>query len=167
MDALKALNFDFWTFFLQAINLLIVIGILYILAYRPVTRMLLEREEQIEGALAHAARSRDEANALLAKYEEQIKGARNEAQEIIARATKLGEEIKEEIINSAKKDAAMTLAKARAEIEGEKAKALAEIRNEVAGLVVMAAGKVIEKELSPKDHERLINDFIMEAGEIQ
>lgn len=167
MDALKALNFDFWAFFFQVINLLVVIGILYILAYKPVTRMLLEREEQIQGALAHASQSREEANALLAKYEEQIKGARNEAQEIITRATKLGEEMKEEIITGAKEDANKTLAKARAEIEGEKAKALAEIRSEVASLVVMAAGKVIEKELSPKDHERLISDFIMEAGEIQ
>lgn len=167
MDALSALNFDLWAFIPQVVNLLITIGVLYIIGYKPVTKMLLEREEKIEGAINDAAQKREEAEALLAKYQEQIQGARNEAQAIIANATKVGEEMKEEIVNNAREEAAKSLERAKAEIEREKAKALAEIKAEMATLVVLAAGRVIDKELSPQEHERLIKDFIVEAGELQ
>lgn len=167
MEALKALNFDFYSFIFNAINLLIVIGVLYILAYKPVTKMLLEREEKIEGAIEDAAKAQGEANALLAEYQEQIQGARNEAQAIIANATKVGEEMKEEIVNKAREEAAKTLEKAKAEIQGEKTKALKEIKEEIATLTILAAGQVIDKELSVKEHERLIQDFMVKAGELQ
>lgn len=167
MEALQALNFNLWAFIPQVLNLLITIGVLYILAYKPVTKMLLEREQQIEGAINEAAQKREEAQALLAKYEEQIQNARNEAQAIIANATKVGEEMKEEIIRNAQEEAAKTLERAKAEIQLEKARALKEIKEEMATLVVLAAGRVIDKELSAKEHERLIHDFIAEAGELQ
>lgn len=167
MEALNALNFNIWTFLPQVVNLLITIGILYILAYKPVTRMLLEREQKIEGAINEASQKREEAQALLAKYEEQIQGARSEAQSIIANATKVGEEMKEEIIRNAQEEAAKMLERAKAEIQLEKARALKEIKDEMATLVVLAAGRVIDKELSAQDHERLIHDFIAEAGELQ
>lgn len=167
MEALKALNFDLWTFIPQVVNLLITIGVLYILAYKPVTKMLLEREQKIEGAINDAAQKREEAEALLAKYQEQIQGARNEAQAIIANATKVAEEMKEEIIANAREEATKSLERAKAEIALEKARALAEIKEEMATLVVLAAGRVIDKELSPQDHERLIQEFIVEAGELQ
>ncbi|NLC76476.1 MAG: F0F1 ATP synthase subunit B [Clostridia bacterium] len=167
MEALKALNFDLWTFIPQVVNLLITIGVLYILAYKPVTKMLLEREQKIEGAINDAAQKREEAEALLAKYQEQIQSARNEAQAIIANATKVAEEMKEEIIANAREEATKSLERAKAEIALEKARALAEIKEEMATLVVLAAGRVIDKELSPQDHERLIQEFIVEAGELQ
>lgn len=167
MEALQALNFNLWAFIPQVLNLLITIGVLYILAYKPVTKMLLEREQKIEGAINEAAQKREEAQALLAKYEEQIQGARAEAQAIIANATKVGEEMKEEIIRNAQEEAAKTLERAKTEIQLEKARALKEIKEEMATLVVLAAGRVIDKELSAKEHERLIHDFIQEAGELQ
>ncbi|HHY60100.1 MAG TPA: F0F1 ATP synthase subunit B [Clostridia bacterium] len=167
MEALQALNFNVWSFLANVINLLITIGILYIIGYKPVTKLLLEREQQIEGAINEAAQKREEAYALLSKYEEQIQNARSEAQAIIANATKVGEEMKEEIIRNAQQEAAKMLERAKTEIEMEKARALKEIKEEMATLVVLAAGRVINKELTLQDHERLIHDFITEAGELQ
>lgn len=167
MEVLEALNFNIWSFLFNAVNLLIVIGVLYILAYKPVTNVLLEREEKIEGAIEDAAKSQKEAKELLAKYEAQIKEAKNEAQQIIAKATKIGEEMGEEIVAKAGQEANKTLAKAKAEIEGEKLKALAEIKGEISTLVILAAGRVIERELSVTEHERLIQDFLSKAGELQ
>ncbi|HHW07085.1 MAG TPA: F0F1 ATP synthase subunit B [Clostridia bacterium] len=167
MEVLQALNFNGWTFVTNVLNLLITIGVLYIIAYKPVTKLLLEREQKIEGAINEAAQKREEAQKLLAKYEEQIQNARSEAQAIIANATKVGEEMKEEIIKNAQAEAGKMLERAKAEIEMEKARALKEIKEEMATLVVLAAGRVINKELSQKDHERLIHDFIVEAGELQ
>lgn len=167
MEVLQALNFNVWSFVPQIINLLITIGILYIIGYKPVTKLLLEREQQIEGAINEAAQKREEAQKLLARYEEQIQNARSEAQAIIANATKVGEEMKEEIIRNAQEEAAKMLERAKAEIEREKARALKEIKEEIATLVVLAAGRVINKELTLQDHERLIHDFIAKAGELQ
>lgn len=167
MEVLEALNFNVWTYLFNTVNLLIVIGVLYILAYKPVTKVLLEREEKIEGAIEDAAKSQKEAKELLAKYEAQIKDARNEAQEIIAKATKVGDEMAEEIVAKARDEANKTLAKAKSEIEGEKQRALAEIKGEISTLVILAAGRVIEKELDLTEHERLIQDFLTKAGELQ
>jgi len=167
LEVLEALNFNVWTFLLNTVNLLIVIGVLYILAYKPVTKILLERESQIEGAIEDAARSQREAKELLVKYDAQIKDAKEEAQQIIAKATKIGDEMGEEIVAKAREEANKALAKAKAEIEGEKLKALAEIKSEISSLVVLAAGRVIEKELSVHEHERLIQNFLTKAGELQ
>lgn len=164
---LEALHFSFSTFILQTINLLVVMGILYLLLYKPVTQVLIEREQKIEGSLRDAAQAREEAEAALAKYQEQLKGARQEAQEIVDRATKMGEEMKQEIIAKAKEEAEKTLERAKTEIQGEKAKALTEIRGEIATLAVLAAGKVIDKSLTKEDHEKLISDFLEEVGEVQ
>ena len=162
-----ALNFDPWTFLLQAINLLIVIGLLYLIVYKPVTKMVAEREQRIENALNGAAKARQEAEEVLARYQAQLAQARQEAQEIVARATKMAEEIREEITSNARLEAEKTLAKAREQIQAETARALAEIRDQAATLAVLAASRVIERELRPEDHERLVREFIQEVGEIQ
>ena len=104
---------------------------------------------------------------LLEKYQQQMAESKKEAQEIIERANKIGMQAREEITKEAKEDAAKTLEKAKREIRGEKAKALEQIRKEAAILAVMAAGKVINKQLDPKQHEELVKDYINEVGEIQ
>lgn len=167
MDVLKALNFDIWTFIFMAINLLIVIGFLYKFLYTPVGRILEEREQKIAGSLAEAAKAKEEATALLNKYQEQIAQAKSEAQEIVSRATKLGEEMKEQILADARKEASRMIERAKAEIEGERAKAIAQIRGEIAQLAVMAAGQIIQRELSPKDHEKLLKEFMTEVDKVQ
>lgn len=167
MDVLKALNFDIWTFIFMAINLLIVIGFLYKFLYTPVGRILEEREQKIAGSLAEAAKAKEEATALLNKYQEQIAQAKSEAQEIVSRATKLGEEMKEQILADAREEASRMIERAKAEIEGERAKAIAQIRGEIAQLAVMAAGQIIQRELSPKDHEKLLKEFMTEVDKVQ
>lgn len=167
MDVLKALNFDYWTFILMAINLLIVIGFLYKFLYTPVGRILAEREQRIAGSLEEAAKAKEEALALLNQYQEQISRAKSEAQDIVSRATKLGEEMKERIIAEAREEASRMLERAKAEIEGERAKAIAQIRGEIANLAIMAAGRIIQKELSPKDHEELLKEFITGVDKVQ
>jgi F-type H+-transporting ATPase subunit b len=164
---LGALNFNPWTFMFQAINLLIIIYVLSRIVYKPVTQMVAERERRIEEALEGAARARREAEEALARYQAQLGQARQEAQEIVARATKTAEEMAEEITRNARLEAEKTLAKAREEIAAQTARALAEIRDQAAALAVLAASRVLERELRPEDHERLINQFIQEVGELQ
>ncbi len=166
-DILAALHFKPWTFIMMAFNLLIVALVLNKLVYKPVSKLLEEREQKIEGSLRDAALAKQRAEEQLKEYEARMQSARQEAQEIIARAQKLGAEMQESIVNQAREEARKTMEKAKAEIQGEKAKALAAIREEVATLAVLAAGRVIGRSLTPADHERLVQEFIAEVGEVQ
>ena len=74
-------------------------------------------------------------------------------QEIVNNAVKVGEETKNQIISEAKDSAAKLMQKAQEEIQREKEQALAEIRNEVANLAVLAAGKIIGKTITADDHK--------------
>lgn len=168
MEAIfKALNFNIWTFLWQALDLLIVMGVLYVLLYKPLGKILAEREAKIEGSLKDAAAAKEKAERLLKEYETQLAGARQEAQAIIERANRLGEEMREEIVKRAREEANRTLEQARAEIAGEKAKALAAIRDEAANLAILVANKIIRKSLTPDDQKRLLEESVAEVERLQ
>lgn len=164
---LRALNFNFWTFLWQVLDLLIVMGVLYLLLYKPLGKILAEREAKIEGSLQDAQAAKEKAEKLLKEYEDRLAGARSEAQAIIERATRLGEEMREEILRKAREEASRTLEAARAEIAGEKARALAAIRDEAAGLAVLVAQKILERSLTPEDQERLLKESLPKVERLQ
>ncbi|MDN5347031.1 MAG: F-type H+-transporting ATPase subunit b [Clostridia bacterium] len=163
----EALNFNVWSFLLQALDLLIVLGVLYLLLHKPLGQLMAQREQKVEATLAEAAAAKDKAESLLAEYQKKLNAARKEAQEIVEQARALSEKTREEILAEAKAQAERTLAEARREIEAEKARALKEIREEAATLAVLAAGKVIERALTDADHERLARQFLSEVGQLQ
>lgn len=162
MEILKALNFDIWNFSFMAINILVVIAFLYKFLYTPVGQILAQREEKIADSLKKAEEDKKEAEALLEKYREQITTAQSEAGEIINQATKKSDEILANTINQAQAEAHSIVAKAEAQAEAIKVKATVQVKEDMAGLVVAAAGKVIQKELSAKEHEALVQDFLEE-----
>ncbi|MGI9862798.1 F0F1 ATP synthase subunit B [Moorella naiadis] len=163
----QALNFNPWTFLLQALNLLVIMGLLYVFLYKPIGKILAERENRIEGSLNDAAAAREKAENILVEYQQQLRGARQEAQIILDRAARMAEETRTEIINQARTEAERTLAQARGEIEGEKTKALAAIRSEAANLAVLAAAKVLERSLTADDQERLAREALAEVERLQ
>lgn len=161
------MHFDLHTLIFTAINIGIVIFVLKLLLFGPVGKILQEREATIENSLEGAARAQKEAQDMLAKYKEQMDNAKQEAQAIIERANTIGIQTKEDIVKEAREEATKTLEKAKREIQGEKAKALDHIRKETAILAVMAAGKIINKQLDPKEHQKLVQEYINEVGEVQ
>lgn len=163
----QALNLNGWTFLFQVINLLVVMGVLYILLYKPLGKVLADREAKIEGSLQDAAAAKARAEQMLTEYQQQLQGARQEAQEILDRANRMAEETRAEIVTKAREEASRALEQARAEIEGEKSKALAAIRSEAANLAVLAAGKVLERTLTPDDQERLAREALAEVERLQ
>ncbi|WP_366923709.1 F0F1 ATP synthase subunit B [Metallumcola ferriviriculae] len=167
MAILNALNFNVWTFLLQIVNLLVVIAILNKLLYQPVAKIMREREAQIEGSISEANRAQKDAEKLLAEYEEKMQTAKKEAQEIVSRADKMGEDMRQKMVSDAREESTRTLAKAKEEIAGEKAKALAEIRDEVATLAMLAAGKVVGRAIDDEDQRKLVEEFVSEVGELQ
>ena len=124
-----------------------------------------QREEFVANEIEAAEKSRQEAAKYLEEQRVLLKEARTEAQELIENAKKQGDIQREEIIVSARAEADRLKESAKLEIEQQKEKAVAAIREQVASLSVLIASKVIEKELSEEDQEKLINEYIQEAGE--
>jgi len=149
------------------INFLIFFAIVRLVFFKPVLKTLDERRAEVRENLSRAETARKEAEELRVKYEEQVGAARREAQELLNKAARSAEETRQEIVDRADAEAQRMLEKAREAIRHEKEKALDALRNEVADLAVLAAGKVVGKALEPKDHRRLVDEFVDEVEEIQ
>lgn len=149
----------------QLLMFLILLALLKKYAWGPLMGIMQAREEHIANEIEEAEKSRAEAKKLLEEQRSLLKEARTEAQSLIDNAKKQGEVQREEIISLARQEAERVKESAKLEIEQEKEKAVSEIREQVATLSVLIASKIIEKELSVEDQEKLINEYIQEAGE--
>lgn len=147
------------------INFCILVVGLKVFLYKPVCNMLDSRKEEVANNLNSAEEAKLEAQKLRDEYAAQIQNARNEAQDIINQAAKIGEQTKADIVNEAREEAARLTAKAQDEIAREKTEALNEIRNEIADLAVLAASKVVGRTIDVADHQNMVNNFVKEVGE--
>lgn len=149
----------------QLVMFLILMALLKKFAWGPLMGIMKQREEHIANEIDEAEKSRQEAQKLLEEQRNLLKEARQEAQNLIENAKKQGDVQREEIIQAARAESARLKEQAKMEIEQQKENAVAAIREQVASLSVLIASKVIEKELDAKDQEKLINEYIQEAGE--
>jgi F-type H+-transporting ATPase subunit b len=121
------------------------------------------RQRAIEETIDTAERTRVEAERLLAEYRARLQEARQQAEDIVARARKAGEHYQEEIVEAASRKQQEMLEQARRDIETETRLALERIRKEVADLTVIATEKVTRKTLTSEDHQRLIQEALREV----
>ncbi len=149
----------------QLVMFIILMALLKKYAWGPLMGVMKKREEYIANEIKAAEESRVEAKKLLEEQQNLLKEARIQAQKMVENAKKQGEVQREEIVSLARAEAEHLKETAKIEIEQQKEKAIAAIREQVATLSVMIASKVIEKELSVEDQEKLINEYIQEAGE--
>ncbi len=149
----------------QLIAFIILLLLLKKFAWGPLMGIMKERENHIANEIESAEQSRTEAKKLLEEQRNLLKEARNDAQGLIESAKKQGDVQREEIIAAARAESERIKQSAKVEIEQQKEQAVAAIREQVASLSVLIASKVIEKELSAEDQEKLINEYIQEAGE--
>ncbi|PKM47927.1 MAG: ATP synthase F0 subunit B [Firmicutes bacterium HGW-Firmicutes-8] len=166
-EILKSLGFEFGKFAWQVANFLVLLFLLKKFAYKPILNMLDERKKSIEDAINNAETAKNEAEKMRKEYEARLAEAKQDAQDIIAKATKLGEEIKKDIVTTAQNEATKAIQRAQEEITREKAQAIAALRDEVAILAVMAAGKILGKAITAADHEKLVKDFVAEVGDLK
>ena len=115
--------------------------------------------------ITEAEKAKEEARAIKAEYEQNMAEAKEKANALITNAQKSAALQSEEVIQEANRQAAAIKAKAESDIEQEKKKAVNELKGEIGGMAMEIAGKVIEREISEKDHEKLIDEFISNVGE--
>ena len=145
---------------------LIVFGVsLYILkkaAFPRIQEALDKRQHAIEESIDNADRARKESRELLDEYRERLKDARSQADEIVARARKAGENHERESFEDAKAKREELMEQTRRDIEAETRRAIQEIRSEVADLTVAATEKVTRKSLTEDDQKRLVEEALSE-----
>ena len=141
----------------------IVVMVLGKFAWGPVLGLLQQREEFIHRALADAKRDRDEAEARLKDYAAKLQSAHAEAATIVEEARRDAERLREEIRQRAKADAEKAIAGAERQIQLETNRALEQIRREAVDLSVMIASKIIQRNLTKEDNERLIDDALKQV----
>ena len=146
-------------------NLFIQLFIFKKFFWDKVMKVIDQRREAADQEIAQAKSSRSEADAMKAAYEQDMKEARDKADEIVLSAQKAATARSEEIISQARTTAAQIKEKASADIAMEKEKAINDAKNEISGLAMAIAGKVVERELNSEDHSEMINRFISELGE--
>jgi F-type H+-transporting ATPase subunit b len=149
----------------QLIMFIILLLLLKKFAWGPLMGIMKQREEHIANEILAAEKSREEANRALEEQRTLLKESRIEAQTLIENARKQGDIQREDIIKTARLEAERLKNAAKVEIETQKEQAVTALREQVASLSVLIASKVIEKELNANDQEKLINDYIQEAGE--
>lgn len=130
----------------------------------PVTRALLDRDEQAKRAITLAEKASADAEAARAEVEVRLGEARAEAQKLLTQARERAETRERELVDAAKSEAATLLDNARSQIRAEQEKAVAAIRAEVVELSLNAATKVLERNVGSEDDRRLVSDLVAGGG---
>jgi F-type H+-transporting ATPase subunit b len=147
-----------WTLVLFGVSLFI----LWKVAFPRIAEALDRRQKAIEDAIDTADRTRREADELLAEYRERLTAARQQADEIVARARKAAEQAEADAVTHGKQRREELLEQARKDIETETRRAIQEIRAEVADLTILATEKVTRKTLTTEDQRRLVEEAVAE-----
>ncbi len=159
------ITLDGWTFVAQICNLMIQLVIFKKLLLNPVKKVIAERKAKADSQIADAQKLRTEAEAMKAEYEQNLQNARTEANQIVAAAQKTATVRSEELLGEARAQAAALKQKAEADIAQERKKAVNEVKDEIGGMAMEIASKVVEREIREADHKDLIDEFIKNVGE--
>jgi len=129
-------------------------------AWKPLLKIVEERENGIRDSVETAQRAAAEAKDLLAQHQEMLRGAGREREEILARALKEAETARVGLIEQARTDSETIVTRAREQIERDKNQAIAELRGQVADIAVEAASKIVKSSLTPEAQKQLVDDYI-------
>lgn len=150
--------------FAQLFAFVILLLLLGKFAFKPLVKVVEDRQEYIEKQIENAERQRVEAEKLQAEHRQEMIQAREEALNIVERARKQSEKQATEILQAATDEAKRIKDSAKLEITKEKNEAMAELRNEIGSLSLMLASKIIDKDMDEQAHVALIDSYLDEVG---
>ena len=161
-EALFQINL-FWVI-VSAVNFLLFFLIVWTFAFKPVSKMLADRKERIEQGLRDAEQARRDRENAEAERVAALAEARRESNEILARAQKVAQEMRDADIAATKEELERLRARAAAEIEAAIVRAIGELRAEVADLALEAAGRVIGETMTSDRERRLVEEFLRSSA---
>ena len=154
-----------WTALFVLLNTLTIYFVAKKFLFAPVMNIIESRQKEIDGLYESAGNAKAEAEALRDAYQEKINDAKAASEKIVKEAVARGQSREEEILRKANDEAEAIRNKASADIALEKKKAINDAKDEISGLALAIAGKVVERELKESDQTQLIDQFLNNLGE--
>ena len=140
------------------ITFLILVGLLAKFAWRPLLQALDSRQQSIRGALDDARKAKQELEQLHVESAKLLAQARSEAAEIVSRSRSDADRFREEMKEKARAEAAALMRNAERQIEMETTRAVQQIRHEAIDISIGIASKILQRNVSKEDNERLIEE---------
>ena len=159
------LNINFFTALFTLANTVALFLVMKKFLWGPIMKMIQDRQQEIDDMYASADEAKQQAEALQADYQQKLTVAHATSDRIVKEAMIRGQAREEEIIRNANAEAAAIMDKAAADIAQEKKKAINDAKNEISGLAMAIAGKVVGRELTAEDQSKLVDSFIDELGD--
>lgn len=161
---LEQLGINGWQLIVQLIAFIAFIFLLWRFAVGPIVSVLDQRQERVRESLEAAQRMQAELKETQSKNEEVLAQARREAQDVLVSARHSADQIETRAREKAEASADEFLNRAQETLRQESAQARQMLRQEVADLAVLAAGKIIRKEINPVDQQQLIESTLAGAN---
>ena len=156
---------NFWTALFVLLNTIALFLVMKKFLFAPILKMITDRQAEIDGIYQEAESTREQANAMKEDYSQKLEAANETSQRIVQEAVIRGQNREEEIIRDARSQATSIMDKAYADIAQEKKKALNDVKDEISGMAMAIAEKVVGRSLAEADQQRLVEQFIDELGE--
>ena len=154
-----------WTALFILLNTLTIFFVARKFLFNPVMKIIAERQQEIDDLYSGANSAKNEAEALRAEYTAKLSDAKAASEQIVKEAVARGQAREDEIIRNANAEASAIMDKAAADIAQEKKKALNDAKDEISGMAIAIAEKVVGRELNAAGQADLVDSFIAQLGE--
>lgn len=165
MQTLPVISINLWNVLISLANLLILFLLVKKFLYKPVKKMLEERQNEIDKNYLDSENAKLDAESAKESYEKKLSDAKSEADSLIQSAVNAARNREGEIIAEAKNDAEGIISRAKESAELELKKAEQGMKEEIVKVGTLLAEKMLEREINENDHKDLIDSFIKEIGE--
>ncbi len=159
------ISLNIWTSIFTLCNLLIVFFVMKKFLFKPVKKMIDDRQKEIDDQYADAEKSKTDAAELKSQYEARLAEANAEKEAILKEAYRKAQLRDEEMLRQAQDKAAATLRRADEQIALEKKRAMNDIKDEVTVMAVDIASAVLARDIKAAEHSDLIDSFIDNLGD--
>jgi F-type H+-transporting ATPase subunit b len=156
---------NFWTALFTLLNFLALFFVLKHFLVGPVIKIIQDRQKEIDDMYDAADNAEKQAKAMEAEYQQKLEVASETGERIVKEAVARGQAREEEILRQANAEASAIMDKAVADIAMEKKKAINDAKDEISGIAIAIAEKVVARELNNEDQRKLVDSFIDELGE--
>ncbi len=159
------ISFNTWTALFILLNTVTMFLVLKKFLFKPVLKMIADRQKEIDDTYADADKAKAEAETMRQEYQQKLSDATQTGEKIVKEAVARGQSREEEIIRQANLDAEAIRSKAATDAAREKRKAVNDAKDEISVIALAIAGKVVGRQLDQKDQSQLVDSFIEQLGE--
>ena len=156
---------DFWTALFVLLNTLAIFFVARKFLFKPVHKMITDRQAEIDKMYEDAGKAREEAEESAAAYRQKLSEAQATSDRLVKEAVARAQNREEEIVRQAAGEAAAILDKAAKDADREKKRAVNEAKDEISSMALAIAEKVVGRELNANDQKDLVDEFIDELGD--